>query len=67
MPAAVIELREGTRATAEDNVAHYQAQGLYGFKLPRHVLFDALPRNLAGKLPKKQNETRFWEGKAQRG
>lgn len=43
------------------------AEGLYGFKIPRHVLFDALPRNPAGKLPKKQIEARFWEGRAQRG
>lgn len=67
VPAAVIELREGAHATAEDILAHCQAQGLYGFKIPRHVLFDALPRNLAGKLPKKQIEARFWEGRAQRG
>lgn len=67
VPAAVIELREGGQATAEDILAHCQTQGLYGFKIPRHVLFEALPRNLAGKLPKKQIEARFWEGRAQLG
>ncbi|MDF3029810.1 MAG: hypothetical protein K0R03_368 [Moraxellaceae bacterium] len=62
VPAAVIELREGAAAvTAEDILAHCRDQGLYGFKIPRRVEFGHLPRNLAGKLPKKQLEAAFWE------
>lgn len=62
VPAAVIELREGAAAvTAEDILAHCRDQGLYGFKIPRRVEFGPLPRNLAGKLPKKQLEAAFWE------
>lgn len=62
IPAAVIQLCEGAAMTAEDILAHCRAAGLYGFKLPRIVEFGDLPRNLAGKLPKKALEARFWQG-----
>lgn len=67
VPAAVVQLRDGAIASAGDILAHCKAEGLYGFKLPRHVEFDVLPRNLAGKLPKKQLEARFWKGIARHG
>ncbi|RZU36789.1 long-chain acyl-CoA synthetase [Fluviicoccus keumensis] len=63
VPAAVVELREDAASvTAEDILAHCREQGLYGFKVPRRVEFGHLPRNLAGKLPKKQLEAAFWKG-----
>ncbi|MDY6942481.1 MAG: AMP-binding protein [Pseudomonadota bacterium] len=62
VPAAVIQLKEGETATAEEILEHCKKEGLYGFKLPKIVEFGELPRNLAGKLPKKQLEARFWEG-----
>lgn len=67
VPAAVIQLKEGRRATREEIIEHCRKQGLYGFKLPKIVDFDELPRNLAGKLPKKQLEEKYWEGVARHG
>ncbi len=48
--------------STDEVLAHCREAGLYGFKLPRFVEFAELPRNLAGKLPKKELEARFWEG-----
>lgn len=62
VPAAVVQLRENAILTKSELLAHCKDSGLYGFKLPRHVEFAALPRNLAGKLPKKELEDRFWRG-----
>ncbi len=62
VPAAVVHLCDGAVATAEEILTHCREAGLYGFKLPRFVEFGDLPRNLAGKLPKKQLEERFWQG-----
>lgn len=60
--AAMIELRNGASATVDEILAHCRDAGLYGFKMPRLVEFVDLPRNLAGKLPKKQLEERLWQG-----
>lgn len=62
VPAAVVQLRDGAVLTESELVAHCKDSGLYGFKLPRRIEFAALPRNLAGKLPKKELEDRFWQG-----
>lgn len=62
VPAAVIQLCDGEQLTEHDILQHCRDAGLYGFKLPRIVKFDNLPRNLAGKLPKKQLEDGFWKG-----
>lgn len=62
VPFAVVQLKEGESATDEEILGFCQEKGLYGFKLPRLVEFGDLPRNLAGKLPKKDLEARFWEG-----
>lgn len=67
VPAAVVHLREGAQSTREDIINHCRKSGLYGFKLPRRVDFAELPRNLAGKLPKKQLEERYWSGAEQFG
>ncbi|MBV1871391.1 MAG: AMP-binding protein [Gammaproteobacteria bacterium] len=62
VPFAVVQLKEGETCTEEEILAFCKTKGLYGFKLPRLVEFGDLPRNLAGKLPKKDLEARFWEG-----
>ena len=68
VPAAVIQLKEGEHADAAEILAHCKDTGLYGFKLPKIIDFvDQLPRNLAGKLPKKDLEARYWEGVAKHG
>lgn len=61
VPAAMIQLRDGMSASADEILEHCRASGLYGFKIPRRVEFLDLPRNLAGKLPKRQLEDRLWQ------
>ena len=65
--AAVIELKGHQQATREEIIEHCKKEGLYGFKVPKIVDFGELPRNLAGKLPKKQLEEKYWEGVARHG
>ncbi|MDR1028992.1 MAG: acyl--CoA ligase [Clostridiales Family XIII bacterium] len=48
--AAIIELKEGVRATEEDMEAF--AQGLPRYKRPRRIIFDKVPRNPTGKIEK---------------
>ena len=67
VPAAVIELKEHQQATRKEIIEHCKTEGLYGFKLPKIVDFGELPRNLAGKLPKKQLEEKYWKGVARHG
>lgn len=62
VPAAVIHLRESMALSADEILVHCREAGLYGFKLPRVIEFADLPRNLAGKMPKKELEARFWGG-----
>lgn len=57
--AAVVVLRDGESATAEDLIEHARAH-LAPFKLPKRVMFvDALPRNTAGKILKRELRVRF--------
>jgi acyl-CoA synthetase (AMP-forming)/AMP-acid ligase II len=50
---AFVVRREGSPLTAEDLLAHARER-LANFKVPREVEFvDALPRNLAGKVLKR--------------
>jgi len=57
--AAVVVLREGHSAAAEELIEHARAH-LAAFKLPKRVMFvDALPRNTAGKILKRELRTRF--------
>ncbi len=68
VPAAVIQLQDGAEVTEEEMLQFCKDNGLYGFKLPRIIDFvDHLPRNLAGKLPKKELEARYWQAAAQHG
>lgn len=51
---AVVALRPGASATAEELVAHCRTR-LAKYKTPKYVVFvDALPRNAAGKVLKRQ-------------
>lgn len=56
---AVVVLRPGAAATADDLIAHSQAR-LAKYKTPKAVAFvDALPRNAAGKVLKRDLRDRF--------
>jgi len=56
---AIVVLKPGASASAEDVVAHCRGR-LAGFKLPRHVVFiPALPRNAAGKVEKPRLRKEF--------
>ena len=62
-PAAVVQLKPGETLAPEDIIAHCKDEGLYGFKVPKIIDFvEQLPRNLAGKLPKKDLEAKYWKG-----
>jgi acyl-CoA synthetase (AMP-forming)/AMP-acid ligase II len=61
---AVVALREGSGATAEQLIAFCRLR-IGGFKLPRSVDFvPALPRNAAGKVLKRELRERYWAGRA---
>lgn len=56
---AVIKLREGANASAEDIVRHCAAH-LSGFKVPKQILFEPdLPRNASGKILKRELRARI--------
>jgi fatty-acyl-CoA synthase len=60
--AAVVVLRQGMSATAEELVAHARTR-LAPFKLPKRVIFVAdLPRNTAGKLLKRELRRSYGTG-----
>jgi acyl-CoA synthetase (AMP-forming)/AMP-acid ligase II len=59
---AVVQLRGGMSATAEELIAFCDAQ-LAGYKKPRSVDFVIeLPRDAAGKLLKREVREPYWEG-----
>ncbi|MGU3584643.1 long-chain-fatty-acid--CoA ligase [Rhodococcus sp. C26F] len=56
---AVVVLRDGATATADDIIAGCRRQ-LGGFQVPRRVEFvDTLPRNVTGKILKRELRDRF--------
>ena len=60
---AVVVLKPGAAATADDLIAHAR-QGVAGFKCPKTVDFvDVLPRNPSGKLLKRELRAPYWEGR----
>ncbi len=50
-PCAFIELRPGMSATAEELIA-WCKQHLASYKVPRHVMFEDLPKTSTGKIQK---------------
>ena len=63
---AVVQLRKGAAATAEELIA-FTGERLAGYKKPRSVDFVAeLPRDAAGKLLKRRIREPYWEGSGRR-
>jgi long-chain acyl-CoA synthetase len=61
---AVVVLRPGQQASAEDLVAHCHAR-IAGFKCPKGVDFlDALPKSGAGKILKTELRKPYWAGQS---
>ncbi|HCY61962.1 MAG TPA: acyl-CoA synthetase [Oxalobacteraceae bacterium] len=50
-PCAFIELKPGANVTDQEIIAHCK-EHLAGFKVPRAVVFDALPKTATGKIQK---------------
>jgi acyl-CoA synthetase (AMP-forming)/AMP-acid ligase II len=63
---AVVQLREGMNASAEDLI-RFCGERLAGYKKPQSVDFvDELPRDAAGKLLKRQIRDRYWASAGRR-
>jgi acyl-CoA synthetase (AMP-forming)/AMP-acid ligase II len=63
---AVVQLRPGATATAEDLIT-FTAERLAGYKKPRSVDFvEELPRDAAGKLLKRRIREPYWAGSNRR-
>ncbi|MBQ9352313.1 MAG: acyl-CoA synthetase, partial [Phyllobacterium sp.] len=50
-PLAFVELKPGQTATEEELIAHCRTL-LARFKVPRHVLFEDIPKTSTGKIQK---------------
>ncbi len=50
-PCAFIELKPGSTVSEQDLIAHCK-QHMAGFKVPRAVVFDELPKTATGKIQK---------------
>ncbi|MBV8405584.1 MAG: AMP-binding protein [Gammaproteobacteria bacterium] len=50
-PLAYVELKAGARATAEELIAHCRTL-LAGYKIPREVRFEEIPKTATGKIQK---------------
>ncbi|MEP7452227.1 acyl-CoA synthetase [Phyllobacterium sp. SB3] len=50
-PMAFVEMKPGHTATAEELIAHCRGL-LAGFKCPRHVVFEEIPKTSTGKIQK---------------
>jgi acyl-CoA synthetase (AMP-forming)/AMP-acid ligase II len=59
---AVVALKKGTSATAEELIA-FCKKNIAGYKSPKSVEFvDALPKNPAGKILKRELRDKYWKG-----
>lgn len=57
---ALIQTVDGNDISHQEIIDYCKNNGLYGFKLPKHIKFtDALPKNSAGKIRKKDLEPEF--------
>ncbi len=66
VPAAIVVLKPGVTATADDIIAHCRRR-LAGFKVPRRVEFrDQLPKGGTGKILKGELREPFWRGQEKR-
>ncbi|MGE3773127.1 MAG: long-chain-fatty-acid--CoA ligase [Gammaproteobacteria bacterium] len=60
---AVVVLKPGARAQAEDIIAYTRSR-IAGYKIPRSIDFvDALPRNPSGKILRRELREPYWKGK----
>ncbi|HEY6241737.1 MAG TPA: acyl-CoA synthetase, partial [Burkholderiales bacterium] len=50
-PCAFVEVKPGATVTVKDIIEHCRAN-LARFKVPRHVVFGALPKTSTGKIQK---------------
>ncbi|MBA7590094.1 Long-chain-fatty-acid--CoA ligase [subsurface metagenome] len=58
----MITTKKGEKATAEELIA-FCKKSLAGYKSPKSVEFvDALPKNPAGKILKRELRDKFWKG-----
>lgn len=63
---AVVTLRPGRQASAQELIAHCRAR-IADYKSPRSVDFVAeLPKNASGKLARKLVRERYWQGASRR-
>jgi acyl-CoA synthetase (AMP-forming)/AMP-acid ligase II len=63
---AVVQLKPGAIATADD-IIDFCRERLADFKRPRSVDFvDEVPRNPSGKILKREIRARYWEGRERR-
>jgi fatty-acyl-CoA synthase len=51
VPCAFVELKQGSKATAEELIAHCR-QHLAGFKVPKRIAFGEIPKTSTGKIQK---------------
>ena len=58
VPCAFVELKPGQEATEADLIAHCRAR-LAGFKTPKAVIFEELPKTSTGKIQKFELRRRF--------
>lgn len=59
---AVVSLKKGAKATAEDIIA-FCKKNLAGYKSPKSVEFmDSLPKNAAGKIMRRELREKYWAG-----
>jgi acyl-CoA synthetase (AMP-forming)/AMP-acid ligase II len=60
---AIVVLRPGAVASAEDIIAHARGR-IAGYKLPKSIDFvDALPRNPTGKVLRRELRAPYWRGR----
>ncbi|MBS1786361.1 MAG: long-chain-fatty-acid--CoA ligase [Acidobacteria bacterium] len=66
VPAALVVLKSGERAT-EDDIIAFCRENLAHYKCPKSVSFiEALPRTATGKIQKNLLRDKFWQGKGKR-
>ena len=52
-PLAFVELKSGANVTAAELIAHCKSL-LAGYKVPKEILFEAIPKTSTGKIQKFQ-------------